>query len=188
MSPSQVVNSVELGTATHDDGARFLKVSERKALALGLAATFDDVLNTVPLQYKTALTPGLRALYTNAERRLSVREQYESLCKHKEARTFPSILGGIKVPAFQLGKAFLDANRPGDQNDKLPQLKAIDETIAAAKLRLLDQVILAQKAELDWYDELLTPEKLVGDLVTKIREHWNSVVAPSSKEPPPRQD
>ncbi|KAI0758548.1 hypothetical protein BC629DRAFT_1597975 [Irpex lacteus] len=176
MSPLQIASAVATGTA--DEGNGFANLSERKAQALGLAATFDDVLRILILDYKTVLTPALRQVLMDAERRVSIRGQLSGLEKHKAAGTSPTLLGGIKVPVFQLGKAFM-----AKHGDEPAELRAINEEVGRTKAKLLDLMIAAQRAELLYYDEILQPQTRIAALVQLCGDHWQNTVLPNSRVP-----
>ncbi|KAI0085986.1 hypothetical protein BDY19DRAFT_908522 [Irpex rosettiformis] len=176
MSPLAIADAQASVSAI--DGGSYLKISDQKASALGLARSLDDILRTVSVDYQTVLVPALRKVHDYAERRVSLRDQLASLEKHKAAGTWPTSLASIKVPVFQLGKEYLSACGAPP-----PQFAELDSLVNQTRTKALDHMLEALRGELAWYESRLSPETLIVELSTIIDDRYHSHILPNGKVP-----
>ncbi|KAI0343366.1 hypothetical protein BDW22DRAFT_1427980 [Trametopsis cervina] len=171
MSPLLTAEAVATGSSSTAG------ISERRAQALGLARSLDEIFDVLPVDYRVPLTPFLREIYHDAERRAEMRVQVRKYEEHKAQGTLPSILMAVRAPSFQQGRKFLAAVPGADKTD------AIAQRVSATQRVLLDACIEGAQEELAWYEAKLTPEALLSQGVDLLKVHWNDHLVPISKVP-----
>lgn len=152
-------------------------ISERRDAALGLATSFDQIAGIIPLDYREKLRPLLRAIHNDAERRVEVTQQLKKLQQHKANETSPPGLAGVKVPAFQVSRAFIEATPTYSTPTELESARDVFVRTC------LDRMIDGKKAEAEWLEKKLDASVLVNTLGNAVLEHYGTVIGPRSKVP-----
>ena len=152
-------------------------VSERREAALALARSFDDVVQTVPVDYREVLRVPLREIYDTAGRWCEVKGQLARLQQHQAAGTYPTTLSG-KAPTLQLSKAFLEAG--GDAPTFGNNVNAGYEQF---RKDALAQQVAAKLAEVAFLEGKLKPETAVPKLMRLVAQHWATQLEARYKSP-----
>ncbi|THH07239.1 hypothetical protein EW146_g9381 [Bondarzewia mesenterica] len=101
LTPSGIAMAVSAATSEH---------ASNRMLALSQASSFDEVVSTLPLEYRERLRQPLAMLRAHVEQGSAAQASLDKLEQHKANGTWPPQLLGIKPAEFQFHKSFLDAN------------------------------------------------------------------------------
>ena len=103
MSPSAqgIVDGLTTGDLLHD--ARSLAT---RSTVLDGANSFEDIMGTIPFDYRQLIRPGLAEIYKLADKLSASSQSLEKLVGHKAKGTLPPYLKN-KVPPVQYSKEFI---------------------------------------------------------------------------------
>lgn len=142
--------------------------------AIGLMASFGEVLNAVPQGYREVLRAPFRAIANLAAKWVGARHHYESLLNHQAKGTLPPSIIGMHYPTIELTSEY-----KATVTDKLRGSREVFDKFVLA---VLDEQVLITKAQVDFLDNLLNPELCSKDAFDVIRSQ-KVELAKSSLEP-----
>jgi hypothetical protein len=143
--------------------------SGKRMLPLGTASTFSEVLSVIPVTYREALRPGLRALSDMVAKRNNVYASLVKLQGHKANSTWPPPLLGVHLPRFELTKEFLAAS---------PNAAAsIQAAYDSFRTSSLDLAINMKSEELAWLNQTLAQDSVLPGLRKMVDDRYTEVKA-----------
>lgn len=107
--------------------------------------TVDQIIATVPISFRPALTSLLQTLATAGEKSSHAREAIRSFKQHKTAGTFPPALNSMQAPSIQCSKEFTATA------DHSTLSASLGETIKTGKNTILTQMISIKESELKFF-------------------------------------
>ena len=168
------LSSPALAAHATSQGKPDLKTSTARMTALGMASTFVEIVEAVPITYREALKPMFLRLSEWTSKAAGARAVRTKLLEHKAKRTWPSQLLGNHLPKFELTKEFAET-QPA-------QAQALPAAHAAFRAEALDIVIALKTAEVDWWNSRLSQAEIIPPMRRIIDETYETM-EPHNREP-----
>ncbi|KAF8600452.1 hypothetical protein BDV93DRAFT_559427 [Ceratobasidium sp. AG-I] len=164
-SPALTGFMVNPGSSTQNNGP---DTKAARLYALSQLASFQEVVQTVPIPYREILKPLLAELGKVASKVTACNRALNTLIEHQNKGTRPSQTRGLTVPVFQVCKEFLGSDAEKVLRDHLAAMHLAYVSDA------LDTGIKAKSAEKAFLQGLLEPEKWHADLEKAAKNLYDS--------------
>ena len=151
-----------LASATH---AGVKEGSGLRHAAIGLMATFGEVVMAIPQSYREVLRTPFREIANLAAKWVGARQHVDSLTSHKAKGTFPPPILGLHFPSLELTSEFKAVPTVRDS------LSSLKDTFDTYRLSVLDEHIKICEKQVKYLDDELTPENLLPPLTDVLDAH-----------------
>ena len=146
---------------------------EARALVLGNATSFGEILSMVPHAYMEAVREPFRKLSQTASKLVSVEIALDNLNRHVAVKTWPPPLMGVHFPKFEVTAEF-EATKPGVQAELISQYDSYRSDCLGLAVRL-------KTDERTWIRKQLSPETYLPPLLQTVHERWTQVQEATKK-------
>jgi hypothetical protein len=157
-------SAAAIGSAFHVDKQGS---ADARALVLGSAQSFGEILSCIPRSYVETLRQPLRHLSTTAAKSVGVNLSLDNLNRHLAAKTWPPALMGVHFPKIEVTSEF-EASKPGILAD---MISSYDSYRAEA----LSQAVQLKTEELVWLRKQLEPQMYFPSIANIVEERFTQI-------------